>query len=386
MSKVRERFLEVAKREGLKSPVERQELKAFCEKHGVTYPQWMVSDSANVVGRGLYKIPYPQDDKYTEDTPTIINHNPMEETAVGIPVADPLFVPFGCYEDVKKILSSGIFLPVSISGPTGVGKTVLIHQACAELKKPLVRMNMTSSTDEDAIIGGFRIVNQETRFFKGPAIVAMEKGAVLLIDEYDLGDPERIMCLQSIMEGSGYFIKQTGEYIQPAPGFTIIATANTKGQGSETGEYIGTQILNEAFLERFANTFDHTYPPADVEKSILTRALKSFLSVDKLPKLEENFVPCLIKWAEQIRKLYAEQSQPNSMSTRRLVQICKTYSIFRDKLKSVELCCNRFDANTRKSFIDFYTKVDGDLTKKDAAAPKTAPKASVNVPWDDVPV
>lgn len=294
-----------------------------------------------------------------------------------VPQSDPLFVRHGAYNDIKTILDSGKFHPFFISGPTGIGKTKAIYEACAELKRSMIRVNITSSTDEDALIGGFRLRNGETIFFKGPVIAAMETGAVLLLDEFDLGDPEKIMCLQSIVEGSGYFIKQIGEYITPQPGFTIAATANTKGLGSETGEYIGTQILNEAFLERFNNTFEATYPSIETEKEILEKVVSSLGMT-----IPDHVISDLLKWASLIRKTYEEGGVANNMSTRRLVQIIRTMAMFKnDERKAIALCINRFDKDTNHSFLEFHDKIKRAPKSERATSKYPKQKSSNRTPW-----
>jgi hypothetical protein len=272
-----------------------------------------------------------------------------------VPTKDPLFVPFGNFATLKKVISSKMFYPAFVTGMSGNGKTFSIEQACAVTNREVIRVNFTIETDEDDLIGGFRLVNGDTKFFKGPVIRAMEMGAVLLLDEIDLGNPAKIMCLQSILEGNGYFMKKTGEYITPAPGFTVIATANTKGKGSEDGRFIGTNVLNEAFLERFPITCEQEYPSVAVEKKILNRVFEG-LGVN-----DEGFVSKLVDWADIVRKTFADGGVDEVISTRRLVHIAKAYSIFNDKMKAIEMCINRFDEETKLSFRDLYTKLDDEV-------------------------
>jgi MoxR-like ATPase len=269
-----------------------------------------------------------------------------------VPEKDELFVPFGNFKVVRDIIKSRMFYPIFITGLSGNGKTYMVEQACAATKREVIRVNFTVETDEDDLIGGFRLVDGETKFFKGPVISAMEKGAILLCDEIDLANPAKVMCLQSILEGSGYFIKKTGEYITPADGFTVIATANTKGKGSDDGRFIGTNILNEAFLERYPITCEQDYPSVSIERKILTRVMES-IGVDDL-----EFVEKLTDWADIIRKTFADGGVDEIISTRRLVHIVRAHAIFDDRMTSIEMCTNRFDEETKLAFRDLYTKLD----------------------------
>jgi len=270
-----------------------------------------------------------------------------------IPKRDALFVPFGFAKQLEKIFKSGRFFPTFITGLSGNGKTYMIEQVAAKLGRKLIRTNITVETDEDDLIGGFRLVNGETMFFKGPVIKAMEEGAILLLDEIDLGHPSKIMCLQSILEGASYFIKKTGETVAPAKGFTIVGTANTKGKGSEDGRFIGTNVLNEAFLERFTVTVEQEYPALAVEKKILS---KVFESLD-LPG-DSTFIDKLTMWAETIRKTFYAGGVDEIISTRRLVHIANTFAVFGDRYEAVELCLNRFDDATKESFLSLYSATD----------------------------
>jgi len=244
-----------------------------------------------------------------------------------------------------------MFYPIFITGLSGNGKTLNVQEACAELGRECVRVNVTIETDEDDLIGGFRLVDGETKFNLGPVAIAMERGAVLLLDEVDLAS-NKIMCLQPVLEGNGIYIKKINRYIKPAKGFTVIATANTKGRGSDDGKFIGTNILNEAFLERFPITMEQPYPSLSVEKKIVLGSMK------KYGKIDEDFADKLVTWAEVIRKTYFEGAVDELISTRRLDHIVKAFVIFKDKLKSIEMCTNRFDEDTKTSFIDLYAKVD----------------------------
>ncbi len=263
-----------------------------------------------------------------------------------VPEKDASFVQFGNYPSLKKILRSKLFYPAFITGLSGNGKTLSVEQACADLNRELIRVNITIETDEDDLIGGFRLVNGDTVWHNGPVIEALERGAVLLLDEIDLAS-NKILCLQSILEGKGVFLKKIGKFVKPAEGFTIIATANTKGKGSDDGRFIGTNVLNEAFLERFPITFEQDYPSAVTETKILLNR-----------GCEQDFADNLVKWAGVIRKTFFDGGVDEVITTRRLVHIVQAYSIFGDKLTAINNCVNRFDDDTKQSFLDLYTKVD----------------------------
>jgi len=273
-----------------------------------------------------------------------------------VPSKDDLYVPFGNFKMVRDIIKSGMFYPIFITGLSGNGKTYMVEQACAATKREVIRVNFTVETDEDDLIGGFRLVDGETKFFKGPVIKAMEQGAVLLCDEIDLANPAKVMCLQSILEGKGYFIKKTGEFISPAHGFTVVSTANTKGKGSDDGRFIGTNILNEAFLERFPVTCEQEYPSASIERKILDK-LATSIGVN-----DTDYLQKLVDWADIIRKTFMDGGVDEIISTRRLVHIVKAYAIFGDRMTAIEMCTNRFDEETKLSFRDLYTKVDENVS------------------------
>ena len=279
-----------------------------------------------------------------------------------IPDFDKNFVPFGNFSDIKKIIKSKLFYPVFITGLSGNGKTQSVAQACSQLGRELIRVNITIETDEDDLVGGFRLVNGATQFHYGPVVEAMRKGAILLLDEIDLAS-NKIMCLQPILEGNGLFIKKIGEFIKPAEGFNIIATANTKGKGSEDGRFIGTNILNDAFLERFSITLEQDYPTPTIEKKILINYMNSLNCVD------DDFAEKLCTWADVIRKSFADGSMDEVITTRRLIHLIKAYSIFNNKKKALELICNRFDDETKQNFVEFYTKIDVNVTLDDNTDP-----------------
>ena len=271
-----------------------------------------------------------------------------------VPVIDDTFVKFGPFADLKKILQSKQFYPTFITGLSGNGKTFSVEQACAQLKRELIRVNITIETDEDDLIGGFRLVNGETIWHNGPVIEALQRGAILLLDEIDLAS-NKILCLQSILEGNGVFLKKIGKFVEPATGFNVIATANTKGKGSDDGRFIGTNVLNEAFLERFPVTFEQDYPAPSVESKILGGVAA------KLGVTDTDFCKRLVDWGDIIRKTFYDGGVEEIISTRRLVHIVRAFSIFKDKAKAIQVCVNRFDDETKQSFIELYDKVDADF-------------------------
>ena len=268
-----------------------------------------------------------------------------------VPVKDPNYVPFGNFNAIKKILKSGIFYPTFISGLSGNGKTFSVEQACAQLNREFIRVNITVETDEDDLIGGFRLVNGETVWHNGPVIEALERGAVLLLDEVDLAS-NKILCLQSVLEGKGVFLKKIGKYVKAQKGFNVIATANTKGKGSDDGRFIGTNVLNEAFLERFAITLEQEYPSPQVEAKILSKICD-----------DDNFVSRLADWAQVIRKTFYDGGIDEVISTRRLVHVVNAFAIFGSKEDAIKYSINRFDDETKQAFIELYDKIDVDFNK-----------------------
>ena len=336
----------------------RAEINALVSKKKLKNPSWLKTDKYKV-DRGTYKLPL--EGKPTENEKLM--EAPVEATKteaayvvsslVGdiVPKKDPIFVSFGNYPDVKQIVKSNQFYPVFITGLSGNGKTMGVTQACAELKKELIRVNITIETDEDDLLGGYRLKDGQTVWQNGPVIEAMERGAVLLLDEVDLAS-NKIMCLQPILEGSGVFVKKINKFVKPKDGFNVIATANTKGQGSEDGKFIGTNVLNEAFLERFPITFEQSYPTMKIEKKILTNTLKA------AGKTDDKFIDKLTTWADVIRKTYFDGGVDEIISTRRLVHITQAFAIFDNKMKAIQMCTNRFDDDTKNSFVELYTKVD----------------------------
>ena len=271
-----------------------------------------------------------------------------------IPSKDDTFVKFGNFTDIKKIIESRVFYPSFITGLSGNGKTFSVEQACAILGRELIRVNITIETDEDDLIGGFRLVNGETIWHNGPVVEALERGAVLLLDEVDLAS-NKILCLQSILEGKGVFLKKIGKMVHPKKGFNVIATANTKGKGSDDGRFIGTNVLNEAFLERFPVTFEQSYPHVKIEEKML-RLHSASVGVH-----DDAFIKKLVDWADIIRRTFYDGGIEEIISTRRLVHVIRAFSIFRDKAKAIEVCVNRFDDETKQSFMELYDKVDADV-------------------------
>ena len=271
-----------------------------------------------------------------------------------IPQKDDTFVKFGNFNDIKKIISSRLFYPTFITGLSGNGKTFGVEQACAQLGRELIRVNITIETDEDDLIGGFRLVNGETVWHNGPVIEALERGSILLLDEIDLAS-NKILCLQSVLEGKGVFLKKIGKYVKPTSGFNVFATANTKGKGSDDGRFVGTNVLNEAFLERFPVTFEQSYPAPATEQKIL-EGIALDLGVE-----DRKFCKRLVDWADIIRKTFFDGGIDEVISTRRLVHVIRAYSIFNDKAKAIQVCINRFDDETKQSFLELYDKIDADF-------------------------
>ena len=353
-----------------KSQLSVDELKQANKKFGCKYaPQWLIKNKDYKVGKSLFKLPIDGEsqsiavkktaNKESEKILAPANETKKEaayvvSSLVGdiVPKKDPVFVSFGNYPDLKSIIKSNRFYPVFITGLSGNGKTMGVTQACAEAKKELIRVNITIETDEDDLLGGYRLKDGQTVWQNGPVIEAMERGALLLLDEIDLAS-NKIMCLQPILEGSGVFVKKINRFIKPANGFNVIATANTKGQGSDDGKFIGTNVLNEAFLERFPITFEQSYPSVAIEQKILVNTYKNSTG-----KSDDDFCKKLVTWADVIRKTYFDGGVDEIISTRRLVHIIQAYSIFGKKMKAIEVCTNRFDDDTKNSFIELYSKVD----------------------------
>ncbi len=350
-------------------------IKTLLSADGKTSLAYYITDNFGTGRRGVYHLPklvnghfVVADDIVTTPTGKKLKHTPKVEDSVKkvtlpnadsllgyIPEVDKTYVKFGHHKDIVQILKSNLFYPIFVTGLSGNGKTFGVEQACAETKRELVRVNITIETDEDDLLGGFRLVDGNTEFHKGPVVEALERGAVLLLDEVDLAS-SKILCLHPSLEGKGVFLKKTNEWVHPADGFTIIATANTKGKGSESGAFVGTNVLNEAFIDRFAITLEQEYPPVTTETRIIKNVFKS-LGV----KGEDDFATHLVNWADITRKTFYDGGVDEIIATRRLVHIANAFAIFGDRLKAVELCISRFDEDTKLAFKDLYEKVDADV-------------------------
>ena len=401
MSTNRDLFLTAVKNDlGNVNTITRQQIIDVCESKSLKWPAWFVNNAANRAGRGLYTLDLGS---VAASTVAVQKANPVK-----VPVAAPAvvlesasaadmalaavqtmneapaafslvpekakgYVPFGNFNDVRQIIKSGKYYPMYITGLSGNGKTMMIEQVCAAEKREMVRVNITIETDEDDLLGGFRLVDGRTVWQNGPVIVAMERGAILLLDEVDLGS-NKMMCLQPVLEGKSIYLKKINKVITPAAGFNIIATANTKGKGSDDGRFIGTNVMNEAFLERFSITMEQEYPPAKTEEKILSNILATSGVIDG------DFVKKLVGWADIVRKSFYEGAVSEIISTRRLVHICEAYAIFnQNREKAIQLCLNRFDIDTKTSFLDLYKKLDETIVP-----PVTVVDTSISTPTDEV--
>jgi hypothetical protein len=341
------------------------DLRGFCASRGLNYQTVTRRIEKFKTSRGRWNLEVTQQ-RVEEIERSFSNVSVLPEVHQNlIPDKDDSFVKFGNYNDIRKIIQSNIFYPTFITGLSGNGKTFSVEQACAQLGRELIRVNITIETDEDDLIGGFRLVNGETAWHNGPVIEALERGAILLLDEIDLAS-NKILCLQSILEGKGVFLKKIGRFVKPAFGFNVIATANTKGKGSDDGRFIGTNVLNEAFLERFPVTFEQSYPAPSVEQRIL-EGIALDLGVE-----DRDFCKRLVDWGDIIRKTFYDGGIEEIISTRRLVHIIRAYSIFGDKAKAIQVCINRFDDETKQAFMELYDKVDVDFKM-----PSTEPKITM---------
>ena len=330
------------------------DIRGFCALNDISYQTVTKKIKQYKIGKGKWNLEVTT--KVVEDIEKSFNApavQPVIEQNL-IPEKDETFVKFGPFTDLKKVIQSKLFYPTFITGLSGNGKTFSVEQACAQLGRELIRVNITIETDEDDLIGGFRLVDGATVWHNGPVVEALERGAVLLLDEVDLAS-NKILCLQSILEGKGVFLKKIGRYVRPSSGFNIIATANTKGKGSDDGRFIGTNVLNEAFLERFPVTFEQDYPSPSSEEKILLNVAESIGVQDK------DFCKRLVDWADIIRKTFYDGGVEEIISTRRLVHILRAYSIFNNKEKAMKVCVNRFDEETKQSFIELYDKVDAEF-------------------------
>ena len=326
------------------------DIRGWCAMNGSNYQTVTNKIADYKVGRGKWNLTIQEKLEKTYQAPPAM---PTIEQNL-IPDKDDTFVKFGNFGDLKKIIQSNLFYPTFITGLSGNGKTLSVEQACAQLGRELIRVNITIETDEDDLIGGFRLVDGATVWHNGPVTEALQRGAILLLDEVDLAS-NKILCLQSILEGKGVFLKKIGKYVKPTKGFNVFATANTKGKGSDDGRFIGTNVLNEAFLERFPVTFEQTYPTPATEQKIL-EGIALDLGVE-----DRDFCKRLVDWADIIRKTFYDGGIDEIISTRRLVHIIRAFSIFKDKAKSIQVCVSRFDDETKQSFLELYDKVDADF-------------------------
>jgi MoxR-like ATPase len=342
-----------------KSPIlTRDGIQQVVEEKGVAYPYWLVTKSEYRYGRGKYKLPSVFEGTFNaQPVPEVepialaaqvvqLRQTKLQDDSdSAIPEKFPNYVPFGFFKDLQNIVRSKMFYPVFITGHSGNGKTLMVEQVCAELNRECIRVNISIETDESDLLGGPVLVDGNTPFRDGPVLLAMKRGAILLIDEVDRGS-NKLMCLQGILEGKAFYNKKTGEVIKPAPGFNVIATANSKGQGTDEGKYL-VQILDSAFLERFPITVEQEYPTATIEKKILAPLIE-----------DKDFVDNLVQWADVVRQSYKQGATDELISTRRLVHIAKAFDIFKDRMKAITLCLNRFDEETKTAFLDLYSKVD----------------------------
>ena len=330
------------------------DVRGFCAANDIAYQTVTKKIEKYKVGRGKWNLEVTtkavENIEKSYQAPSVVPN--VEQNLV--PEKDSSFVKFGPFTDIKSIIKSKQFYPTFITGLSGNGKTFGVEQACAQLNRELIRVNITIETDEDDLIGGFRLVDGATVWHNGPVIEALERGAILLLDEIDLAS-NKILCLQPILEGKGLFLKKIGRFVQPAVGFNVVATANTKGKGSDDGRFIGTNVLNEAFLERFPVTFEQEYPPVSVEKRILGGIAAHHGVTDT------DFLARLVDWGDIIRKTFYDGGIEEIISTRRLVHIIRAYGIFKNKAKSIEVCVNRFDDETKQAFMELYDKVDADV-------------------------
>tara|TARA_R100001082_G_scaffold82258_1_gene49119 strand:- start:566 stop:1744 length:1179 start_codon:yes stop_codon:yes gene_type:complete len=377
LSPAKQKFVDLASAKyGEGAVMTRDEVKTFVKENGLGWVSWFVRAPYRV-DTGKFKLPVngemitPMKPKKlkapvmkkiekTEEA-VVAYHNPTENL---VPSKDPLYVPFGNYNDVYSIIKSGMYYPAFVTGLSGNGKTFMIEQACAKAKREFFRVNITVETDEDDLLGHYALIDGNTVWQDGPVVKAMERGAILLLDEIDLAS-SKIMCLQPVLEGKGVFLKKVNRFVSPSVGFNVLATANTKGKGSEDGRFIGTNILNEAFLERFPITVEQEYPSMSVERKILDKVFNS-LDIDA-----GDFSEKLVTWADIIRKTFYEGGIDEIIATRRLVHIVNAYAIFGDRKKAIEMCINRFDEDTKTSFLDLYSKCDSEVVVEEESVETT---------------
>ena len=384
LSPAKKKFVDLASTEyGVGAILTKDKVTTFAEKSGICCPTWFVRAPYRV-GTGKFKLPVDGEEltpvklkpmkvpvmkkiEKTEEA-VVAYHNPTENL---VPEKDPLYVPFGNYNDVYSIIKSGRYYPAFITGLSGNGKTFMVEQACAKAKREYFRVNITVETDEDDLLGHYALIDGNTVWQDGPVVKAMERGAILLLDEIDLAS-SKIMCLQPVLEGKGVYLKKVNRFVSPSVGFNVLATANTKGKGSEDGRFIGTNILNEAFLERFPITVEQEYPSMSVERKILDKVFDS-LDITEYGDFSEK----LVTWADIIRKTFYEGGIDEIIATRRLVHIVNAYAIFSDRKKAIEMCIARFDDDTKTSFLDLYSKCDSEVVVTDEESTETVEEISV---------
>jgi MoxR-like ATPase len=358
---------------------------------GLKYPPaWFVQNKSRSAGRGHFfvdvTVAKATVQSMTSTTPTTMSNtnsnlqyalaaSTQGERTTLVPDVNPEYVPWGHYDDIHQIIKSNIFAPIFVTGLSGNGKTTMVEQICAKLKRECFRVNITADTDEDELLGSWRLINGNMEWQDGPVILAMKRGAILLLDEVDLGT-EKCMCLQPVLEGKGVYLKKIGQFVAPVNGFNVIATANTKGKGSDDGRFVGTRVMNEAALDRYDYTFEQEYAPRATEKKILLKAMKKFGSVD------ENFADCLVKWTEVIRKTFADGGLDEIISTRRAINICKAYAMFGSKQKAIALSLARFDKDTQTALTSLYNKIDAnDIVVENKQDVPSSPNVDQEVPF-----
>lgn len=363
-----QRLIDILRSTG-KTQFTRPEILDIAKEYGVSASEFLATPSAKLK-RGLYGIDnvvceysnLPSVTSYEESTEMFLSQPKLKvEVSDLVPNKDATYVPFGFHKDLTTILSSNHFYPVFITGLSGNGKTTMVEQVCANLKRECIRVNISIETDEDDLIGGNTLVNGNVVYREGPVTIAMNRGAILILDEVDRGS-NKLMCLQAILEGKPYFNKKTGETIHAKPGFNVVATANTKGQGADDGKYMAAQILDDAFLERFAVTIEQEYPSSKVEKKIIMKKMQ------RVEKVDEDFADKLVQWSDIIRKTFKDGAIDDLISTRRLEHIVNAFAMFGDRMKAINLCIARFDEETKTSFLDLYTKVDATTSMPTANA------------------
>jgi len=393
-AEVKEKFMSALIATG-KQNVTFEEIKQICDKEDIAHPYWFTNDLANREKRGVYKVPSSASvsQSTTIDLQAQVIQMPKQEVKTGnritsvitqletenlVPSVYKNYVPFGHYDDLINIISSNQFFPIFITGNSGNGKTMSVEQACAKAKRKFVCVSMTPETDESDLLGNYVLINGQMEWRDGPVTVAARQGAVLCIDEIDYG-AQNLSSLQRVLEGKPFLLKKKNEIVYPAVGFTIVATANTKGKGSEDGRYMFTNVLNEAFLERFLNTYEQQWPPINIERKILKKELTA------VGKSDDEFAEKLVTWADVIRKTFDDGGLDEVISTRRLVHIIKTYGVFGNKMKSIELCLNRFDTDTKMSFLDLYNKVDAGANTETLMTQTMAPEIQEEEQEEDIP-